>query len=92
MDNRYFRPPTQKIDTPDTLKPMSKDEHREILNRPHVKDAVKKTIDREKQLRQSTRRKWWRDNWIALLAMIFALIAAIPVIIQGIATILELLV
>lgn len=70
---------------------MTDAKRKEILSRPRVKAAITDALKRDRQRKQSSRKKWWRDNWIALLAMIFALIAAIPVIIQGIAAILELL-
>lgn len=45
--------------------------------------------ERERNLKRKKRSDWWKTNWVSFLAMIFAFIAAIPYIIQGIETILE---
>lgn len=45
--------------------------------------------ERERNLKRKRRSDWWKNNWVSFLAMIFAFIAAIPYIIQGIETILK---
>lgn len=52
---------------------------------------IKPSLDREEEQKKSRRAQWWSRNWIALLGVFFAFVAALPVIVQGIATILELL-
>ncbi len=54
---------------------------------------LKKQRESAKELRAKKERRseWWRNNWVAFFAMIFAFISALPYIIQGISTILKLL-
>lgn len=49
----------------------------------HITDKGKAYIQ------SKSKAEWWVNNWIQLLSMIFALIAAIPVIKQGIEIILK---
>lgn len=48
-------------------------------------------LARVKQEKAERRRKWWAQNWIALLGVLFAFIAALPTIYQVIEAILKLL-
>ena len=50
---------------------------------------VQPSLDREKEQKKSNRAQWWYNNWISLLGVFFAFIAALPVIIQGFETILK---
>lgn len=43
----------------------------------------------EKERRKQYRRNWWKNNWIQFLGLIFAFIAALPVIFQAICYILK---
>lgn len=43
----------------------------------------------ELKRKKERRSEWWRNNWVAFVAMIFAFISALPYIIQGIETILK---
>lgn len=54
-----------------------------------VQQYVARHREHEKLSKRKARQKWFADNWIALLGLLFAFIAALPVIIQGIETILK---
>ena len=54
-----------------------------------VQQYVARHQEHEKLSKRKARRKWFADNWISLLSLLFAFIAALPVIIQGIETILK---
>lgn len=90
MSKNNFVPPLPNIKPPseETIKKMQNlsPEHKK-----HVQEAVRKTFDREKQLGKDHRHKWWASNWISLLGLLFSAIAALPVILQGIETILKLI-
>ncbi len=49
----------------------------------HITDAGKA------HYQNRSKSEWLRQNWISLLSLLFALIAALPVIIQGIDSILK---
>lgn len=49
----------------------------------HITDKGKAYVQ------SKSKSEWWSNNWIQLLSMIFALIAAIPVIKQGVEIILK---
>ena len=68
---------------------MTAKERKQFKKTKAYKKYVKSFIDREKKQRRSARHEWWKNNWIALLGLLFAIIAAMPVIIQGIETILK---
>lgn len=96
MSKKPFVPPTPYVDFPskesvDELSKMSKKDIKKF----EKSEACRKYIDPirkfEKESRKERRRNWWKNNWIALLSLLFAFIAAIPVIIQGIVSILKLL-
>ena len=55
---------------------------------PRLLKYRKRLEARDKESKRRRRINWWRDNWIAFLSLIFSFIAAAPVIIQGIETIL----
>lgn len=50
---------------------------------------VQPVLDEEKYRKKKRFTKWWGDNWIAFLGLVFAFIAAIPVIIQAVEYILS---
>lgn len=93
MGKKSYVPPLPHIEPPsqetiDKLSSMTKKDHKEFTKSDAYKKYVQPTLEREKQQRRTRRKVWWKNNWIALLGLIFAFIAAIPVIIQGIETIL----
>lgn len=45
--------------------------------------------DEELKQKKQQRSEWWRNNWVAFVAMIFAFISALPYIIQGIDAMLK---
>lgn len=56
---------------------------------PYIQEKyIRPLKNRDKERKRRNRRRWWRDNWIAFFCLLFSFIAAIPVIIQGIETIL----
>lgn len=90
MNKKRFTPSTTHIEVPneETLQQMR---HLTPEQRKKIEEAVKPTLEREKQLKKYARRKWLASNWIPLLGLIFSAIAAFPVIWQGIETMLKLL-
>lgn len=71
----------------------------ELKQNPAVKKYEKRLaeqkqrkIDEELKRKKERRSEWWRNNWVPFVAMIFAFISALPYIIQGIETILKLLI
>lgn len=96
MSKKPFVPPLPHLDPPsqeaiDTLAGMTKKERRKLQKSAAYKDAIQRATSRRKAQKKLARKDWWKNNWIALLSLIFAFIAAIPVIVQGIAAILKLL-
>ena len=96
MSKKPFVPPLPRVDLPsqetvDALANMTKKERRKLQKSAAYKDAIQRAATRRKTQKKLVRRDWWKNNWIALLSLIFAFIAAIPVIVQGIAAILKLL-
>ena len=96
MSKKPFVPPLPRVDLPsqetvDALANMTKKERRDFKKSAAYEDAVQRATSRRKTLKKLARKDWWKNNWIALLSLIFAFIAAIPVIVQGIAAILKLL-
>lgn len=96
MSKKPFIPPLPCVDLPsqeavDLMKNMTKKELRKFKKSDAYRECVQPVIDRRKLQRKQARKEWWKNNWIAILGLIFAFIAAIPVIIQGIASILKLL-
>lgn len=96
MKGNKLPPPQPYVQRPsdkavDEFSKMSGTERSAFAENPKAKKYIDVTLTREKQRKRSARKRWWRDNWLAFLAMLFALIAALPVIIQGISTILGFL-
>ena len=96
MSKKPFVPPLPHVNLPsqetiDKLSNMTKKELRDFKKSAAYKDAVQRATARRKSQKKLARKDWWKNNWIALLSLIFAFIAAVPVIVQGIATILGLL-
>ena len=94
--NTPFVPPIPHVDPPsqealEHLQNMTKNERRQLEESVSQNKYVQSAQNRRKQHMREQRKKWWRDNWIAFLGLIFAFLAAIPVISQGIETILKLL-
>lgn len=57
-----------------------------------LSEQKQRKIDEELKRKKERRSEWWRNNWVPFVAMIFAFISALPYIIQGIETILKLLI
>lgn len=61
-----------------------------VKHSPYIqKKYIKPLKKREKAARKRRRREWWKNNWISFWGLVFAVIAALPVISQGIKTILK---
>ena len=75
----------------DNMKNMTKKERKQFKKSDEYKKYVQPVIDMERKAKRDSSRSWWKNNWISLLSLVFAFIAAIPVIIQGISAILQLL-
>lgn len=75
----------------DNMKNMTKKERKQFKKSDAYKKYVQPVIDMERKAKRDSSRSWWKNNWISLLSLVFAFIAAIPVIIQGISAILQLL-
>lgn len=73
--------PNINLDT-DNMEPITEEQRKQFKKSNTYKKYVKPVIDREKMEKHSKRIQWWKDNCIALLSLIFAFIAALPVIIQ----------
>ena len=73
--------PHINLDT-DNMEPITEEQRRQFKKSNAYRKYVKPVIDREKKQKRSKRIQWWKDNCIALLSLIFAFIAALPVIIQ----------
>lgn len=82
----YFEPPSEE-----TLEHLSKMNIKDFKKSDAYKKYVIPVLKEEKESRRKRRAEWWKNNWIALLSLIFAFIAALPVIIQGISAMLKLL-
>lgn len=96
MDKKPFTPPAPHIDPPsqetiEKLSKMSKKEWRKKRKSLAEKKYIQPVLERERKMKNQKILDWWKDNWVSFLSMLFALIAAIPVIIQAISAILELL-
>ena len=74
--------------TIDRLKNMPKKEYKKLLRQSRKSEFVKHMERINRQEKSSGFKQWWANNWIAFLGLIFAFIAALPVIIEGIANIL----
>lgn len=88
--SKKFVPPLPQIDPPgketiESLKHPSKEKEE------RVKAVTKPIRKQEKNIKRAARRKWFANNLIDLIGLLFAFIAALPVIIQGIDAILRLL-
>ena len=96
MSKKPFIPPIPYVDPPseETMEKLSNMTKKDIKNL-KKSDAYKKYVvpilESEKESRKKMRKEWWKNNWIALLSLLFAFIAAIPVILQGISAMLKLL-
>lgn len=92
MSEKFF-PPKPHIEDEERLVHSLDSVSASDLHSHAKKSAVGKYVARyhahEKAARKAARKKWLSDNWIALLSLIFAFIAALPVIIPGIETILK---
>ena len=96
MSKKPFAPPTPHVDPPsqetiDTLEITTIKERRKFKKSKAYKEHAQPVIDRRKAQKKLVQTEWWKNNWIAVLGLIFAFIAAIPVIAQGIETIIKLL-
>ncbi len=96
MSKKPFVPPIPHVDPPSqetiaALESMTKREQRKFKKSAVYKKHVLPVIKQDKAGRKKARAKWWKNNWIALLGLILALIATVPVIVQGVAAILRLL-
>ena len=89
-----FAPPLPFVDPPSK---EALEQARNLTKKEHKK--LKKTVDanlqpklKQKRIKkQALRKEWWKNNWISLLSLVFAIIAALPVIAQAIGSILKLL-
>lgn len=91
MKNYNFRKndPFSEIDieaSASKIKSIPEEERKESSNK---SDLVQFILDEDKATKRLSKKLWWKNNWINFLAMVFAFIAAIPVIIQGIEKILK---
>lgn len=82
----YIDPPSQE--TIEHLKSMTKEDHKAFKKSDAYKKHVLPALKRHKQQKRRKCQEWWKNNWIAILGLIFAFIAAIPVMLQGIEAIL----
>ena len=94
--NTPFVPPIPHVDPPsqealEQLQNMTKKERRQLDKSLSQNKHVQSVRNQRKQHKREQRKKWWQDNWIAFLGLIFAFLAAIPVISQGIESILKLI-
>lgn len=92
MSKTTFTPPLPHAPDPtdETIKKLqslSRKEKKQLKET--VKAATKEPRERQRKQTINRRKLWWKNNWIALLGTIFAFIAAIPVIIEGIEAILQ---
>lgn len=78
-------PPLSEEDIENLKHYKMSDEKKAYINEKYIKP----TQERERKLKKKKRSEWWKNNWVSFLAMIFAFIAAIPYIIQGIESILK---
>lgn len=96
MSKKPFVPPIPYVEPPseETIEKLSKMTKNDIKNF-KKSDAYTKyvapVLKAEKESRKKRRKEWWKNNWIALLSLLFAFIAAPPVILQGIIAMLKLL-
>lgn len=97
MDDKFTPPPPIDKDTQDQLRKAMENVTEldlflfdyKIKHDPYIREKYVKPLKRrDKERKRRNRRRWWRDNWIAFFSLLFSFIAAIPVIIQGIETIL----
>lgn len=96
MSKIPFAPPNPCVTVPDQetieeMKNMTSKELRQFKKSAAYKKHVRPALNRHKSAKRKAVAEWWKNNWIALLSLIFAIIAAIPVIAQGVVTMLELL-
>ena len=74
---------TENIKFPENYNP------RDAKKSKAYKKYVVPILKREKALRKQQRKAWWSDNWIQILGLLFAFIAAVPVIIEAASYILS---
>lgn len=96
MEKKPFVPPAPYIDPPsqqtiEMLSQMTVRDQKAFKKTDFFKRYAAPTLERRKLQRKQATKNWWKNNWIAILSLIFAFIAAVPVIIQGIDSILKLL-
>lgn len=88
--NKRFVPPAPHIETKeDIISSLDGSRLSGSSKNEKVQKYVARYREHEKLSKREARRKWFADNWIALLSLLFAFIAALPVIIQGIGTLLK---
>ena len=88
--NKRFVPPAPHIENgEDIIASLDGSKLSGSSENEKVRQYVARYRDREKISKCAARRKWFADNWIALLSLLFAFIAALPVINQGNGTLLK---
>lgn len=85
----HVNPPSQE--TLERLQKMTKTERKRLEKSVSQNMHVQSARKHRRIKKQELTKRWWKDNWIAFLSLIFAFIAAIPVIVQAIESILKLL-
>ena len=88
-------PPIPYVEQPsdesvEALSKMTKNDIKKLRKSAAYQKYVAPVMKSEKENRRKRRVEWWKNNWIALLSLLFAFIAALPVIIQGIISMLRL--
>lgn len=80
---KNFFPPVKHIQMADkeTIEKIKNIDEKEFKKSYAYKKYVKPLKDREKSYRKSKRSNWWKNNWIAITALIIAIITLIATII-----------
>lgn len=83
--------PFSEIDIEKATNKVSSMSKRELRESTKQNEYLQLLNKQDRNERKSARHSWWKNNWISFLSLIFAFIAALPVIWQIIAYILTLL-
>ena len=92
FDHSSRQNPFENIDIDSSLehfKNMPKKDLKKLCRKSRNSDIIRKLNEINKREKSSRRKLWWKDNWISLLGLVFSFIAALPVIIEAIASILQ---
>lgn len=83
MSKMPFVPNPPHIEPP-SKKTLEKMQSTDYSKNPKVQEYVKRSIDREKQLKRQSRKNYWETNWVGIITLIVGILTLIATIVFGI--------